>query len=302
MRLAPAVEIDRLLHPFLIAAAGTPDSPTPLADTTMPSADTGVIDIFKGVAASQTTGVWNNKRYEAAAPLTCSVAGVAGKPVPAWRPSLVLAGAHRGGFPNRPTSARFASPADAARDLDASGDLFPALQLRVDRARELAPSFAMAMSPCSALTSDLEQVAGDRRIPSPIWSALSDTRWRCNRSTGKHDADVELAHVERQFRMRPGAEQRHVAALLETREVGLRRPDEGKARVGQTPHDVDNEILIDPLMQAADVADDRPLERRDVVGWTPRRLARLIERIELHAERKEVHARCKTGRTLTQRF
>ena len=116
----------------------------------------------------------------------------------------------------------------------------------------------------------------------------------------RHDADVELLHVLRQVGMRALAEQRDVRAALERRHVGLRRPDEREAHLGQPRRDGGQQRLIDPLMQAADVADDRPLERREVGRRRVAALAHGLEPLEVHAERKQMHADRMAGGALTQ--
>ena len=120
------------------------------------------------------------------------------------------------------------------------------------------------MSPCSALKRRIsgEIRRHDRNAHHQVLVQLR--RIDVRRVVGqpvRHDADVEALHVARQLGMRPLAEQRDVRAALERRDVGLDRPDEGEARLGHARRGGRDQLLIDPLMQAADVADDRTRQR-----------------------------------------
>ena len=63
---------------------------------------------------------------------------------------------------------------------------------------------------------------------------------------------------------------------------------------------VPQQVLIDPLMQAADVADDRPWNARDVVGRRVACRPHPLERLEAHAERKQVDTVAEAGRALPE--
>ena len=83
--------------------------------------------------------------------------------------------------------------------------------------------------------------------------------------------------------------QQDVGPRLQAAEIALLRTDEHERHVRQAPRDLDEQILIDPLVHPADVTGDRPRQRRDVCGRRWCRLPRRIEGLEANPERKEVH-------------
>ena len=77
-------------------------------------------------------------------------------------------------------------------------------------------------------------------------------------------------------------------------------PDEREGDVRHPGCDLRQERLIDPLVEAAHVADDGPLERHEIRGQRRPVVADAIELLEVHAERKQVHAVAEFRRPLTQ--
>ena len=89
--------------------------------------------------------------------------------------------------------------------------------------------------------------------------------------------------------MRALAQQVDVAERLQPGDVDLRRPDEHDARLRHARGDARNQILIDPLVDAADVADHWPRQPRHIVRRSARALARGTERLQADARRQQVH-------------
>ena len=89
--------------------------------------------------------------------------------------------------------------------------------------------------------------------------------------------------------MRPHPEQMDVGRAAERRQIGLLRADERETRFRQTGRERRDQFLIDPLVKAADISNHWPSQRRDVRGQLRRVLANLVEGLELHAERKQMH-------------
>ena len=68
-------------------------------------------------------------------------------------------------------------------------------------------------------------------------------------------------------------------------------PTSANVTSGMPRRDADDQLLIDPLMQAAEVADDRPRQRREIGRRRIAGLAHAIEALEVDAERKQVDVR-----------
>ena len=84
---------------------------------------------------------------------------------------------------------------------------------------------------------------------------------RVLRDAIRHDADVESLHVRRHDVVRPLSEQPHVRAPLERGHVHLRGAHERERRLGHARGHRGDQILIDPLMEPAEIPDDGSSER-----------------------------------------
>ena len=149
---------------------------------------------------------------------------------------------------------------------------------------------------------DLRQIGGhDRQAHDQVLVELRrvDVRGVLGEPV-RHDPDVEPFDVSRDLIVRPLAEQPDVRAALERRHVGLRRADERECRLGHSRCDGGEEILIDPLMQAADVADHGAAQRLQVGRRRGGAVAHALEPLQADTERKQMHARAETGGALAQ--
>ena len=116
-------------------------------------------------------------------------------------------------------------------------------------------------SPCSLVeAADLEEVGGHHRdAHDQVFVELGRIDVRGVFADAiRHQPDVEALHVARQLGVRPLAEQADVLDALQPRHVDLRRADQRERHVRHAFGDGGQQLLIDPLVQAADVAGDRP--------------------------------------------